>query len=69
MFGDAETITIEESNEKRLSDSKILISYRFRLDIDAYYEQEIFATVKEGLIDTVSFLCSGSFNPVIKNEP
>jgi hypothetical protein len=68
MLGNTETFTIVESNVKKLSDTKILISYRFRLDADTYYEQRIFAIVKDGLIEAFNLLCSGSFNPGIKNE-
>jgi D-serine dehydratase len=68
MLGNTETFTIEESNVKRLSDNKILISYRFRLDAETYYEQRIFAIVKDGLIEAFNLLCSGSFNPGIKNK-
>ena len=63
MLGNAEIFKIEESNVKRLSDNKVLISYRFRLDADTYYEQRIFAIVKGGLIESYNLLCSGSFNP------
>jgi hypothetical protein len=66
MFGNAETFTIEESNVKRLSDNKVLISYRFRLGTDTYYEQRIFAIVEDGLIEAFNLLCSGSFKPGIK---
>jgi hypothetical protein len=39
------------------------------LDTDTYYEQRIFAVVNDGLIEAFNLLCSGSFNPVIKDEP
>jgi hypothetical protein len=68
MLGNTETFTIVESNVKKLSDNKILISYRFRIDAETYYEQRIFAIVKDGLIEAFNLLCSGSFNPGIKNE-
>jgi hypothetical protein len=55
MLSNTETFTIEESNVKRLSDNKILISYRFRLDADTYYEQRIFAIVKDGLQFTLQW--------------
>ena len=66
MFANAESFTIEESNVKRLSNNKVLISYRFRLGTDTYYEQRIFAIIKDGLIEAFNLLCSGSFKPGIK---
>ena len=66
FFGDAETFIIEESDVEKLSGSKIHISYRFRVSSDTYYEQQIYAVVKEGLIESYILLCSGSFKPEIK---
>jgi hypothetical protein len=63
MFGSSESFTIEEANVKVLSDNKILISYRFRVGADTYYEQRVFAIVKDGLIESFNLLCSGSFTP------
>ena len=68
MFANAESFTIEESNVKTLSDNKVLIAYRFRLGSDTYYEQRIFAIVKDGLIEAFNLLCSGSFKPGIKSK-
>jgi hypothetical protein len=64
-FGEADSFKIEESKVTALPD-KLHISYRIRLHYeDTWYlvEQQIYAVVKEGLIDAIDLLCSG-FLPI-----
>lgn len=65
-FGGVDSFIIEESKVNQLSDSKIHISYRIRLSSDTCLTQQIYAVVKEGLIEAINLLCSGPYKPAIR---